>query len=1247
MTKINFDGEIELTAAKKVDTPATGNATIFAKNGELWQKKDDGEESEVGAEIVSGDGISITKTEDGKSKVDISVADGGGLKFTSNGKLATSESRETLTLYNSGHTLDARPGTQYIGGFFDRVVPTPLIRVPNVDSIVFDSTFYYIIPDGTKMFFLSHNPDCLVQVDLETPWDIQSRTNAITFPISEIQYARELLFNENGKQMWYRYYNSSTAEKVYAEITFETPWDISTAATERLVPFDFSFDVARTFFAASGTRYFEYIDGNLRGWALSTPYDMATTSALKSISSQEFKDYGIDTIFFREDGMAGIAISMTTHNIYNFTCDSPHDISTAAMTTWIDCQLGAILMGHETQVTSDGTKIYKCLKRNGICLGMSTPWDITTLEQVPTSPKRGFFLEYGSSLPSGAVITPDGDYAYFLDAPTQGMRRTKLNTPWDVTTAELDMEYSVRNIFPWMSIPSSYDDYEICMSLDGLHFTVIDKYYNHDNLYTTYGMDAPYDFASAVEVAVDPYYPQDYFPDDIHWEEQSKSVYFSPDGKKMFCAMVSDITGGCIGSFDLAIPWSISSYIPETLQTMGGFGEYYYIAGIAMADDGKKIYVHSESDGDNIVDLPTAYDLTGGSIIASGDSLSHKIFANSDGTKFIVCNGDSMDGYHVDTAWTVPGGTSDGSAYYDEDYGYATSCTHMLCTRALSTIQPNYCYVLYIKANDVTGSPWIIRRYAMKYVDSLYDMSIDGDDFTFEQDGAYGRPLAITVSETGNRIAVVAESGCWILETTVPYDFSNATIRNQASFVYQSISYGYDAACFSTNGYSIGLMQFNNKYCVRYSLPVAFDVASLGTRTELTLPNVKVFSEAAKYFTGHNDIRYGIAISDLLFWRYGYDETMREGSLVDQSLFPYGFNPYYMGGSYERFPDADYNQGTLRAPANIVMYPYPNGDFETGQYNVTERSVIERDSGKKQIVSLNDQQFVEGNDIIVTAKSVRDPEIIVGETWGMLVPNGCIITLDGNVLQAQHLASSDASFSLTKDASGIYVMNIISGNLGMGTSSMPYLVRDKTAISSPFISIDSPVASPGTFHLPYLAITSYADASSTIKYYEIMFLVEPYGFTNSPLCFNLNTTADNRSLWKTNWACVSTNMSTGTITATKGTAVPMPIIDITNTQVTAPTYATGKIKVWANVSRLTSPINYLSRIMFESEAHSLTTPASNVFVTTKTVGSIVAQSSVVLKSSDDFFFCTSTGGTSVPSIKYAITENVINKFFGN
>lgn len=138
--------------------------------------------------------------------------------------------------------------------------------------------------------------------------------------------------------------------------------------------------------------------------------------------------------------------SRTNSEIQQFDLTTPYEPSTASYTTLLQLDWGPPHSYLNTAFSYDGTKMYICYYGTGNDswtppeqFDLSTPWDVSTA--VPRVKK--FYVGSQEATPNGIYVKPDGTKFYLTGSSGDDVNEYNMSTPYDVSTATYVQNFSV------------------------------------------------------------------------------------------------------------------------------------------------------------------------------------------------------------------------------------------------------------------------------------------------------------------------------------------------------------------------------------------------------------------------------------------------------------------------------------------------------------------------------------------------------------------------------------------------------------------------------------------------------------------------------------------------------------------------------------------------------------------------------------------------------------------------------------
>lgn len=179
-----------------------------------------------------------------------------------------------------------------------------------------DPTAIFFKPDGTKLYYARANSTTIYQYTLSTPWDISTATSEKSISLS-ISGAKCIRFSSDGLNM---YLSGGTG---ILQHTLSTAWDISTATYSQTSS---NTSLYQFCFNPDGTKIVYIRDQTSLYYAnLSTPWDIST---INSATSKSGIEDSYVSVTFSTDGT-----KFYTHYgyfVYEYHLTTPFDLSTAS-----------------------------------------------------------------------------------------------------------------------------------------------------------------------------------------------------------------------------------------------------------------------------------------------------------------------------------------------------------------------------------------------------------------------------------------------------------------------------------------------------------------------------------------------------------------------------------------------------------------------------------------------------------------------------------------------------------------------------------------------------------------------------------------------------------------------------------------------------------------------------------------------------------------------------------------------------
>ena len=525
------------------------------------------------------------------------------------------------------------------------------VSTASYDSISFsitaqetDPTGLFFKDDGTKFYVVGTTNNRVFEYSLSTAWDVSTANGAGgSFSVAaQENLPQDVQFKDDGT----KFYIVGTGNDTVYQYSCSTAWDISTASYDSK---SFSVNAQEgnpnaLFFKSDGTKFYIVGTGNdtVYQYSCSTAWDISTASYDSksfSVTGQDGTPHGL---FFKNDGTKFYVIGSTNDTVYQYSCATAWDISTASY----DSKSFSVT-AQETGPTglffkSDGTKFYivGITNRTADQYSCATAWDVSTASYD----SKSFSVTAQDGTPNGLFFKPDGTRLYTVGSGNDTVNQYALPLAWDV----LNAGYLAKNMRINLQEPVPHG---LFFKPDGLKFYIQGD--TNDRVYQ-YTCSIPWDITSAIfnheaNYGSFPFAGQD---------GNAKGISFKSDGTKLY--LLGDANNS-IYQYSCNTAWDIStaSYDSKSFSVTGQDGTPQ---GLFFKDDGTKFYiVGNTNDTVYQYSCSTAWDISTGSYdsilfsVNAQDGTPFGLFFKDDGTKFYIVGStnDRVYQYSCSTAWDI------------------------------------------------------------------------------------------------------------------------------------------------------------------------------------------------------------------------------------------------------------------------------------------------------------------------------------------------------------------------------------------------------------------------------------------------------------------------------------------------------------------------------------------------------------------------------------------------------------------
>ena len=495
---------------------------------------------------------------------------------------------------------------------------------------------------------LQQQVDRIIDTAWPQPWGLAgARSDFPIFSIADQEIgAGDVVFKPDGTT----FYVIGVASDSVLQYSCSTAWNINTASYDNK-----SFNVnaqdgspVGLFFKPDGTKF--YMIGiatdAIYQYSCSTAWDVSTASYDSksfSVTTQETNPQGL---FFKDDGTKFYIVGTTNDTVYQYSCSTAWDVSTASYdsksfsVTTQDANPNGLFF------KDDGTKFYIVGGANDTIYqySCSTAWDVSTASYD----SKSFSVTTQETAPNGLFFKPDGTKFYIIGQTSDNVLEYSLLTPWDVSTAYAAYFY----VGGQENIPG-----DIQFKPDGTKFYIIGT--NTDTVYQ-------YSCSTAWDVSTGSYDSKSFSV--TTQENLPFALFFKPDGTKFY---IVGQTNDTVYQYSCSTAWDVSTASYDS-KSFSVTTQETNPQALFFKDDGTQFYiVGTTSDSVFQYACSTAWDISTSFYqfkslsVGTRESDPRGLFFKDDGTKFyIVGSGtDAIYQYSCSTAWDVSTGSYDSKSF--------------------------------------------------------------------------------------------------------------------------------------------------------------------------------------------------------------------------------------------------------------------------------------------------------------------------------------------------------------------------------------------------------------------------------------------------------------------------------------------------------------------------------------------------------------------------------------------------------
>jgi sugar lactone lactonase YvrE len=297
--------------------------------------------------------------------------------------------------------------------------------------------------DGTKLYVVGSTSDTVFQYSCATAWDISTASyDSKSFSVSaQATGPAGLSFKSDGT----KFYISNTGNNIIYQYSCATAWDVSTASydTKSFVAGQDN-SPRGLFFKSDGIRFYT-VGGqflNVYQYDLPLAWDVVNAGFGIKAFAVNLQDDNPTEITFSSDGTKLYFLGSQNDSLYQYTCSTAWDVTTAVFNYNSSGAYGRARVTtqetapHGLSFKSDGTKFYIVGQTSDTVFQYScaTAWDISTASYDTKS----FSVSGQETTPLALFFKPDGLKFYVVGQANTRVYQYSCATAWDVSTASYD-----------------------------------------------------------------------------------------------------------------------------------------------------------------------------------------------------------------------------------------------------------------------------------------------------------------------------------------------------------------------------------------------------------------------------------------------------------------------------------------------------------------------------------------------------------------------------------------------------------------------------------------------------------------------------------------------------------------------------------------------------------------------------------------------------------------------------------------
>jgi sugar lactone lactonase YvrE len=499
--------------------------------------------------------------------------------------------------------------------------------------------------DGTRLYVIGTSLDSVIEFTLSTAWDVSTNNGAsgVFYVGGQDSSPFDVHFKSDGT----KFYIVGIVNYTVYQYSCATAWDVSTGSYDSKSFSVSAQDLTPTslFFKTDGTKF--YILGNSNDtvyqYSCSTAWDVSTASYDSKSFSVSAQEATPQCLFFKPDGTTFYIAGQTNDTVYQYTCATAWDVSTASYATKSFSVAAQDVNPFGVFFKSDGTKFYIIGGTDTVFqYTCATAWDVSTASYDT----RSFSVTSQETEPRGLFFKSDGTRLYIVGDTNDNICQYDLPLAWDVVNAGFGIKAFPVNL-------QDENPTEITFSSDGTKLYLLGS--QNDSLYQ-YTCSTAWD----VTTAVFNYNSSGaYGRARVNTQETNPTgLFFKSDGTKFY--IVGNIND-TVYQYSCATAWDISTASYDT-KSFSIAAQETNPQTLFFKPDGTTFYiVGSANDTVFQYSCATAWDVSTASYatksfsVAGQETTPNGLFFKSDGTKFYIVGStnDTVYQYSCATAWDI------------------------------------------------------------------------------------------------------------------------------------------------------------------------------------------------------------------------------------------------------------------------------------------------------------------------------------------------------------------------------------------------------------------------------------------------------------------------------------------------------------------------------------------------------------------------------------------------------------------